>query len=428
MLSLGEAFLLPRSATTAILTRVFGVNFHHLPTSFFRFVGQDHQESAPRHACYRTGKDACCQSFDIQVLYCDQIESFDEIPRSVQMKPLARSNDLQVMNGNPYSRFSLILRSLHLSAHLPLRPCKFLSRILDGARVLNLFAIAQRRKGLNTKINADLRIGNRQGFSPCHFTDQLNIPTANSANHSNKPASAHFFNRSGEANPASANTREGQLVSLDRERITQSTLATKTIVPIFSLEPGISRRFPILHAAKECGIGLVQAVKRVLLNIAVNRLAFGQLSARTSQLPGLLRKTNTLACVQVVINSLLKRAVIEKAAATESTLTRFKKFRVGANLEFKSLDDCVTTLISHSRDLPLTSCRLVGLEGALPTSFQAALSITHSHLSKIIYSNIYAVGRETYLCARSLHHAAVTGGSFAGPSGLANSEEPNHGK
>ena len=90
-------------------------------------------------------------------------------------------------------------------------------------------------------------------------------------------------------------------------------------------------------------------LQNILLDTSQNSFKVGQFSAGLSELARLLKNTERFTGLAKVANSLLQRAVPEKAAFFKRLFARFNERLVRTQFELESLGRCVRIRFSHCR-------------------------------------------------------------------------------
>src|SRR5262245_13381394 len=140
-----QGHLLPVTASAANLARVSWINsFKHTPGAFS--LGLCHPEKVPPGHVI----DRLCEMVvfhhpsNVQIFNCDCIKSSYKIGRYLVVKILPAARHFQVRLGDFDSLSGAPLRSLFLARKPSLLSLQIIQRILEMARILDLFSVRER--------------------------------------------------------------------------------------------------------------------------------------------------------------------------------------------------------------------------------------------------------------------------------------------
>lgn len=301
--------------------RVARIHFLKLPTSVFSFAGKYRKELAPRNIGDGFTEMAILHHpLDIQILYNNSIKASNQLGCFFVVKVLASARNFSVSQCDFLTGFDSVITAALLSAQSALKLGKCVTGFCKVAWILNTFAGAKRCKRLNANIYADLYAGFRQGFRLRNFTNQQSEPAIGSTGNSQllNPS----FNWTAQANAASPNAWNVQLIATQGTGTLLFNLLTERVVAVLSLE---ARKACI--ALEECLIALIQTVKHIGLNSPRYAGHFRELISGFCNLTRLLKLIQAFASLLVVADSLFKQTVVEKAARTEDVFTRVSAAR-----------------------------------------------------------------------------------------------------
>lgn len=337
---------LPVTTMRAILRCVTWIHFLKLTASIFSFAFEYSEEGRPCNIRDCFGKVMVFDHpFDVQVFDGDYVKLLDKLRRFFVVKIFARSADLQVSERDFLPGFSAIGGAFLLARKSTLKFGQILRSVGQMARVFYMLAIAQRGETLNPNINANIKTSLWQRFRLRQFADQQNIPAISAARNSQLLNFA--FDWTAQANPTRANTGNGQLVATQRASSPCFKFLTEGMVavtPFEARESGLASTF--LDSLKERLESFINSFQCIALNSPHVRLQLWQ-GAGIRQMAALIVEVEALTSHLVAVDSLRKRGIVDLARMLKLAQTSFDKLRVSANLVFKSLDECDTTLVSH---------------------------------------------------------------------------------
>src|SRR5262245_56353332 len=337
--------LLPVAAVAASLTRVSGRHSFKCPAGAFSLAFRYCEKLPPGHV-----KNGLCKMAvlhhraNVQVFHGDPVEAFDQLRRFFMVKMLARALYPQVPERDFATSLPAILTALYFAGQAPLLSRKLVSRLIEMARVCDLFASREGRKTLNADIHSDSLsgFGERRGFR--YFANQQSMPAIGAPGDSQLLAAA--FHRAAKSYAASPHARNSQLIAIDGARSHFLVFLRESVIAVTALESGKPRVLSALQAPKKSVERFIQALQSVTLNSSENAIDLRQFVARLCQLAGLLVEADRLATGVVHANSLLKGAVINKARIIERLFTHRVEFLIRANAVLEGLD-CGIFGISH---------------------------------------------------------------------------------
>src|SRR5215471_5932837 len=136
----GEWHFLPVAAIAANLARVSRVHSFKRPASVLSFAFRYREKASPGHVIDCLREIVVFQHpSNVQIFDRDRVKSSDKIGRYLVVKILATARYFQVRPGYFDSLFGAPLRSLFLARKPSLLSLQVLQRVLEMARVLDLF-------------------------------------------------------------------------------------------------------------------------------------------------------------------------------------------------------------------------------------------------------------------------------------------------
>lgn len=351
-----QRHLLNLTAMRASHTCVAWVDLLKLPTSIRSFVGEYQEEGRPRNVRNRLCKVMVLdQSLDVQVFDGDVIETINQILRRLVVKIFATTRDFQVSERDFLARLRTVLTAALLAAQSPLKFRQILAGVVQVARILNRLAVAQSGKRLDTNVNADALAGLGQWFRLSNLANEQREPSISAARDAQLDATA--FNRATQANPASPDTRNGQLVAPQRAGALRFILLAEGVVAVAPFEARKACLSTALRASLEERLEcLINALKCIALNRAQVSFHVGQ-ATRIGQMPGLLNIIDRVAGHSITLNPLLKGSIVNLARVFKFALASLNEIRIGANLKLESFVSYVIFGLSH-RVQRLNRCAL----------------------------------------------------------------------
>jgi hypothetical protein len=328
--------LLQVAAIAAYLARVSWVHSFKRPASVFSFAFRNREKAPPGHVADCLGETVVFQHpAYVQIFDRDRVKSSDQIDRNLIMKILATARHFHMRFGDFDSLLRAPLRSLFPARKPPLLYLQIVERLLEMARIFDLFAGRKRGEVADADIHADGLSGFRQWFGFGYFTNQQNIPTIDASR--DPKLFAFSFNRAGEPDATCADTGNRKFVTINRAGPSLLVFLREGVIAIFALESGESRFLSILDTPKETFESFVETFKRIYLDCSQMALYFGQ-CASFSQMPRLLVVTERCAGDSITRNPLGKGGVIDLAGVFKLTLAGLEKLFISAKLELESLD------------------------------------------------------------------------------------------
>jgi hypothetical protein len=235
------------------------------------------------------------------------------------------------------------LRPLLSARKSPLLALQVVQRVIEMARIVDLFAVRECGETGNANIYANSLSGWRQGFRFGRLANNQSIPAVNTAR--DPKLFALSFNRAGEPDATGADTGNREFVAFDRARPNLLVLLRESVIPVLALESGESRFLSILNSSKEALESSLHTFKRILLDFPQMTLYFGQ-GPSFSQMARLIIVTEGCARDLVTGNPLGKSGVIDLARMFKLALARLDKTFVETKFKFVGLD-CGIFGISH---------------------------------------------------------------------------------
>ncbi|HZF40848.1 MAG TPA: hypothetical protein VE715_18650 [Blastocatellia bacterium] len=417
----GQRHFLLVTAPAANLARVFWVySFKRTPGAFS--LGLCHGEKAsPSHVI-----DRLCEMTVfhhpayVQIFNCDRVKTSYKIGRKLVVKILPTARHFQMCPGDYDSLFGASLRSLFLARKSPLLSLQIVQRVLEMARIFNLFAGRERGKTGNPDIHANGLSGRRQRLRFGYLANNQRIPAVNTAR--DPKLFALPFDRAGEPDAASSNTRNRESVALDRARSHLLVFLRESVIAVFTLESGEARLLAVLNAAKEAVESFVKTFERILLDCPQMAFHFRQ-RASFSQMTRLFDIAKRCAGDLITRDSLGKSGVVNMARVFKFALTGFYKVFVSTKSELESLD-CGVFGISHCVSRFLRDAHWRGL--ASGCSFLSGHFIHTTNGQSIKQQNSERdalLTREIVLRSPAPAFAIRGGGSFIVPLGQIHSKE-----
>jgi hypothetical protein len=339
-----QGHLLPVAAFATNLARVSWINsFKRTPGAFS--LGLCHLEKVPPGHVIDCLREMVVfqHPTNVQTLDRDRVKSSDKIGRNLVVKIIATARYFQVRLGYFDSLPGAPLRSLFLARKPPLLSLQVVQRVLEMARILDLFAGRERGKTGYPDIHANGSSGRRQLFWFRYLANNQRIPAVNTAR--DPKLFALSFDLAGEPDAASSDARNRKFVAFDRARPDLLVFLRESVITVFALESGKAWLLSIFDTSKESFKSFVKAFERILLDCPQMAFHFRQ-PASLSQMTRLFDIAKRCACDLITRDSLSESGVVNLARVFEFTLARFYKAFVGAKLELESLD-CGIFRISH---------------------------------------------------------------------------------
>ena len=350
----GERRLLPVAAIAANLTRVSWVHSFKRPASVFSFAFRYREKASPGHVADRLRKMMVIHHpSNVQILNRDRVKTVDKIGRNLMMKIPPAARYFQVRFGDFDSLFDAALRSLFLARKPSLFSLQIIQRILEIARILDLFAGRECGETGNADIHTNCLPGRRQWLRFRYLANNQRIPAVNAACDPNLFALS--FDRAGEPDATGPHTRNRKFVAFDRARPDLLVFLREGVIALFALESGKARLISALDTSKEAFKSFVKTFERVLLDRPQMALYFRQCSS-IGQMARLFSVTKSSAGNLIARNPLGQRGVIDLAGMFKFTLASFYKAFVSTKLELEGLN-CSILGIGHRVTFPINVAR-----------------------------------------------------------------------
>lgn len=381
----GQRHLLPVSTTRTGHACVTCFLVDDLTASVSSYTRENQKETIPRNVGNRFGKVMVLHHpRDVQILNRDSIKPLDQFGGGFVVKMFARPLHLQMSERDNLTGFPAIARTLFLAAQTPLLLRQVLGSGFGESRVGDFFAVRQCRETLDAYIYGNRLAGLWQRFGFGNFADQQSKPAVSPLGGSQLFASP--FNRTAQANATEAHAGNSELVAFERASALGFNLLAKRPVSVMPFEarksgaflPAVGFLLSIFAAFEKGRKRIIQSFQRVGLDRSQHCLDFRQFFAGFRQLARLLIKTNALAGLFVLADSLFKRTVVDKSAGIQRSFTRRHKLLVWANLKFVSAN-CGIFWFSCLRALSHTQSALWLELGECVKHSLNSLSIPHNH-------------------------------------------------
>src|SRR6266705_1632682 len=152
-------------APAALLRRVGRVDFDERSASFFRFARELGKECRPRGITYALGKRMIMKhAVYAEVFYADDPVGIDDLAAFLMGEVLPSPSDTLMDTGDSLTVCAPFWRAFRQLGMLALYLCQCLFFLTKEARVLNLFTIRERSKGLESHVDTNLGRHIRQAF------------------------------------------------------------------------------------------------------------------------------------------------------------------------------------------------------------------------------------------------------------------------
>jgi hypothetical protein len=421
----GQRHFLLVAAIAANLTRVSWVHSFKRPASVFSFAFRYREKSSPSHVadCLREAMVFHHPS-NVQIFNCDRVKSSYKIGRNLMVKILATARYFQVRLGDYDSLFGAPLRSIFLARKPPLLSLQLMHRVLEMARVLDLFAGRERGETGDADIHSNGLPGRRQWLRFRHLANNQRIPAVNAA--CDPKLFALPFDHTGKPDSTGSDAGNREFVAFDRAGTNLLVFLREGVIAVFALESEKPRPLSILETSKETFKSFPKAFERILLDCPQMAFHFRQ-RASFSQMTRLFDIAKRRAGDLITGDSLSESGVVDLARVFEFTIARFYKAFVGAKLELESLDSgifrishCVSRLAGdvHWRDLE-PGCSLISGRCAYTTTGQS-IKQQNSEWNALRTREI----ARRWPISIPLRFTAEGGGSFTATLRRAHSKEP----
>src|SRR5215813_6168105 len=340
----GERHLLPVTAIAANLTRVSWVHSFKRPASVFSFAFRYREKASPGHVadCLRE-MAVFHHPANVQILDRDRVESPDKVGRNLMVKIIATARYFQVRFGDSDSLPGAALRSFFLARKPSLLSLQIIHRVLEMARILDLFAGRERGETGDADIHANRLSGRRQWRRFRYLANNQRIPAVDATSYSKLFALS--FNRAGEPDATGPHTGNREFVAFDRAGTNLLVFLREGVIAVFALESGKAGLLSILDTSKEAFKSFVKTFERVLLDRPQMALYFRQCSS-IGQMTRLFDIAKKGAGDLITGDSLGESRVVDLAGMFKFTLAHFYKAFVGAKLELEG-PGCSIFGISH---------------------------------------------------------------------------------
>lgn len=280
---------------------------------------------------------------NIQGFNGDHVKPLHKAGAEFVVKILARIGNSAKGFSNKLASLCTVCAAFLFARHPALQLRQLISVLLQGARVGNRFARAERAEIFHAHINAYALTSLWQRLWLFQCADQQRKPAIGAARDSELLDRA--FERPGQSHPTSSDARHGQLVALQRTAAHLFNLLAERVVSITRFESR-KPRLSFGRTLKECLKRLIQLVQRIRLDAAQTRFHFRQFIAGFGQLAGLLKQAQALTCGAVMRDAVFQRAVVDKSGLLQRAFTRGDELFVRPELVFISAD-CILGF-SHS--------------------------------------------------------------------------------
>src|SRR5215831_3298443 len=210
----GKRHFLLVAAIAANLTRVSWVHSFKRPASVLSFAFRYREKASPGHVIDRLREMAVFQHHaNVQILDRDRVKSSNQIERYLMVKIIATARYFQVRPGYFDSLPGAPLRPLFLARKLSLLSLQIIHRVLEMARVLDLFARRERGETGDADIHTNRLSGRRQWRRFRYLANNQRIPAVDATSYSELFALS--FNRTGKPDATGPHTGNREFVAFD---------------------------------------------------------------------------------------------------------------------------------------------------------------------------------------------------------------------
>jgi hypothetical protein len=262
-----------------------------LPTSFFRFVGQDAPELSPALVEDVLGEHRSAKNTHVKILDRDEIESVDQRMDNLEMVVTPDTGLMKSGACEPRDRLAPSVRTFLLASHRALEISDPLLSMSLDARPNDLLAGRESRENRDTKVNADRLPRLRQGGWLREHGLDAGVPMAPLTFDRDCLANGVLWDRSVQLHLHMPDASPVNAADIVVQRSFATILGLQGVLAALSFESGESRLLPPLYSAKEPSKGVLESPESVLLRRATHTF-WPQLRARTAQfreLAGLLK-------------------------------------------------------------------------------------------------------------------------------------------
>lgn len=328
MLSHRQGLAYPVATLRTILRRVLRGNLQHLTTSICSFARKDQKEGEPGYVGNCFGQVMVFhQASNIKRFHRNHIILTDDLKCGLVVEVCSFALHLLMATREKLSGFATAIGTFLAPRQFALRSLQLRLRRAKNARVVNYFTRTHRGEVFQSDINPNAVACLGEKARLILFDGEDDKPAIRLA--FDRASLNLAFNRAAQANPATANFREMQLVAFQAKA---RLWVTKRIKSRLAFEARIAWRFSCFDTAKKRLESLVNPPQYVLCNLAVNLCDIFTSGLNLRQLCALIVVVNRNAVHSPRIPALLQCAVVQLAADVQSCLARSKKLRIHSQL------------------------------------------------------------------------------------------------
>lgn len=297
------------SASGTELRRAGGIDLYHFSLSLCRYLRESGKEQAPRSIANASGEVAVAyHALNVQIFDSNPLVVAGVMIRQFVDEVFSLIGNLFVKSCNDLFCLLSAFRAKLFTGKRALLPSEIRQRRFQEAGVVGNKPIRVNGEGLHPDINANGFLSDRETTSRDLITGERNKPFSRRSATEGDGFDLSL-NRTGEEQFESANFCDGEVASFE---FPSPRSEGEGIVSVLSLESWKPRFLSRFDSAKERLKSSVESFQRFLCCPGGNFIVTGYLSAKFRQLINLIVKTDPFFPRPVVINSLLKRDVVEQ--------------------------------------------------------------------------------------------------------------------
>lgn len=308
-----------------------GVDHHELPSGIFRLLRKHHDELSPTSIGDRLSQTVVAQHpSGVEGFYRDDSKPVNNTSRFLVDEVMPAIGDTLMDTGHDLSNLSSLRRSLLQLRQLSLSLGQSLLISSEKTGVGYLLTGREGGEGSQPNIDTHGRIAFRQWLRLI-LCGEAGIPLiilpsdGAGANFPERLTVQSNFNITHFSQLKTAVNMEPELG------------VSETIIPIVSLESGISGSLPSLHSPEKGTESLVQSIGHILKNLGVDVVETGALCFKLGDTLALLEIGKRFLLFLPSIPALFQKFIIEPAALIKLRLQKISLMLSGIEPIFKSL-------------------------------------------------------------------------------------------
>ena len=328
-----QGFAHPVAALTAILRSEGSRNRAYHPASIRSFARVDDQKRSPGCITDAFGKVMILhQAFDVEVFKRGLVKLSDKVQARFVKEIQSLPFDFQVLPGKQDNSFLSSIAAFLPARNLTLRGLQAALGLTKQLWILNYLTSRKSGEVFNSNVNSGSLPGSRKPAGLIFFNREDNEPSIGFT--FDCTGLDRAFNRTAQADPATTNLREVQLVAFQPEAGLGIAEGTEERLAFEAWE---TRCCTLFDSLKKSIKGLPQPLQRVLKHLAVDICHIFAHLLDCGKLKGLFVIVDRSAIDLPGITAFLKPGVVKFAANIECLRASGLKLRIHSDFELRRL-------------------------------------------------------------------------------------------